>query len=126
MRCDSHVVLSRGMTHKVACSYIGEMTSESRQVIWALCFSKVFAQVYAQASLFEMVWRAVGGYALAGIVNGRLSVLDTLYFMHDSLTVDTDYLLQDSLTVDTAFRFAIHLTADSDFRVAIRLTVDSD
>ena len=64
--------------------------------------------------------------ALAGTIKGGLSVLDTLYFIHDSLTVDSDYLLQDSLTDDTDFRLPIHLTVDSDFRLAIHLPVNGD
>ena len=64
--------------------------------------------------------------ALAGTIKGGLSVLDTLYFIHDSLTVDSVSLLQNSLTADTDFRLDIHLTVDSAFKLAIHLTVDSD
>ena len=51
---------------------------------------------------------------LAATIQGGRSVLDTLYLIHDSLTVDIEYLVQDLMTDDVRFRLDTHLTVDSD------------
>ena len=49
--------ITLGFIVKVACSYIGEMPSESRQVIWAYVFQGFWGGLRSGV-LFEMVWRA--------------------------------------------------------------------
>ena len=110
MRCYSHMRLSMRFYNQ-SCSQLYR-----RDAIWeppsdlglcvpyfVLLFSNGLEGSQTVRTTFDVMVFCCGS-ASVGTIKGGWSVLDTLYFIHDSLTSDSDFLLQDSLTVDIDFR----------------------